>query len=89
MNQETRDAPTVIANDERWSVLLSADYTMQELAALMGGLRLARIAVEAFPLGEGVFALIPLLPNHPPPDAKFLMSCMAVGALQLPRLAIR
>lgn len=75
-----RDPPSVVANDERWSVLLSADYTMQEMAAMMGGLASRGIEVEALPLGDGVLMLRPMWPHHEAPSAVDLLLCMRDGA---------
>lgn len=74
-----RDPPAIVFSDERWSVLLSSDYTMVELVAMMSGLRIAGINVEAFPLDGGVMLLHPELPHHAPPSAAFLLECMQMG----------
>lgn len=83
------DPPSVVANDERWAVLLSEDYTIREMLAMMAGLSAWKgIQVEALPLGEGVMMLRPISPHHEPPTALDLIECMRIGKHSCARLVV-
>lgn len=81
-------APVIRANDERWSVWIDPNTTLLETVALMSGLRLIGISVEAHNIGDGVFALTPINPHREPPSAYELLQCMRLGA-RVPQAAPR
>lgn len=76
------------SNDERWSVWLDPETTLLETVALMSGLRLIGIPVEAHNVGDGVFALTPLTLHREPPSAYELLQCMSLGS-RIPQAAPR
>jgi hypothetical protein len=83
-----RSAPAVVVNDERWSVLLSSDYTMCELLAMMSGLAMIGICVQALQIGEGLMMLRPEFPHVEPPTALQLLECMRLGKQSTARLVV-
>lgn len=74
-------------NDERWSVWLSPDATVVELAALMHGLG---CKVEARDMGGGAFAILPIDPATPAPSAAQVANVLEHGiGGRLPSLLCR
>lgn len=80
------DSVRLEQNDERWSVWLSPDATVVELAALMGGLG---CKVEARDMGGGAFAVFPVDLTVPPPTAGFIVGILEHGVGRLPSLLCR
>jgi hypothetical protein len=70
-------------NDQYWSVWLSPEATVVELAALMGGLG---CKCEARDMGEGAFAVFPMDPHTPAPTAGFIVGILEHGIGRLPSL---
>jgi hypothetical protein len=86
-NYQTRpELARVEANDHGWSVWLSPDATVVELAALMGGLG---CKVEARDMGGGAFAIRPTDPNTPAPTAGYVAGILEHGIGRLPSLLCR
>lgn len=67
----------VFENGRTWSVWLSPDATVVELAVIMAGLRAEGINIQADHMGHGAFALFPMIPGTPPPTAVMLARIMS------------
>lgn len=80
---------TVLANDERWQILLSPEHTIVELAAIMGGLKIHGIMVEAMVHDDGSVSVIPTDQYQERPTIETVLLWMWEGKLHLPRLVVR
>lgn len=70
------DVARLEKNDERWSIWLSPEATVVELALLLGGIP---CKLEAHNMGEGAFALIPVEAHAPCPTAAQLAALFEKG----------
>lgn len=85
--QPRPDLAQVLENDHGWSIWLSPDATIVELAALMGGLG---CKVEARDMGGGAFALFPVDPHSPCPTPGHLVGILEHGiGPRLPSLLLK
>lgn len=87
-SSERDNVATVMENGRNWSVWLSPDATVVELAALMAGLRSGGVEVAAEHMGAGAFALVPLKPT-PAPSGEWIISILGEQPRPLPSLVSR
>lgn len=85
------EAPAAVVDNGRgaWSVWLSPDVTVPELANLMRGLRDLGRRVIAEHMGAGVFVLVPLDAGQAPPTARDLAGIWIHIPGNLPSLTAR
>lgn len=89
-SQPTRDnVATVMANGAHWSIWLSPDATVLELAAIMAGLRNGGVVVAAEHMGGGAFAIVPIDEKTPPPSGDWLIAILTEQPRPLPSLVSR
>lgn len=79
----------VMENAGRWSVWLSPDATVVELAALIGGLNNGGTKVKAEHMGQGAFALMPLDETSRAPSGEWIASILGDPPRPLPSLVAR
>ena len=97
LRDECRDLPEARApgvarlmeNAGRWSVWLSPDATVVELAALIGGLNNGGVKVKAEHMGHGAFALMPLDETSRAPSGEWLVAILSEQPRPLPSLVAK
>jgi len=87
--QKKEGVARVMENRGHWSVWLSPDATVLELAALMAGLRNGGVNVAAEHMGSGAFALIPIDDKTPPPTGDWIIAILSEQPRPLPTLVSR